>query len=192
MPQRRLPGVFCLEGPWSNSLTDQSSVGPLLELLERRSIIRFAHRDAATIPEFETYLRQWSQKQYAAYGFGYLAFHGEPGALFVGRKRYYLEDLEALLRGRLAGRILYFGSCSTLEVDQADAERLRKVTKARAVCGYTVFVDWIEAAAFELNLLYAVSDYTRVDGGFRYLAKHHGGACERLGLRAVWNGGAIW
>lgn len=187
-----MPGVFCLEGPWSNSLTDQSSVGPLLELLERRRVIRFAHRDAVTIPELETYLRQWTQKQYAGYGFGYLAFHGDPGLLYVGRYQYTLDDLEELLRGRLAGRILYFGSCSTLEVDEGKVESMRKATRARAVCGYTANVDWIEAAAFELNLLYAVTYYSRVDAGFRYLRRTHGGMCERLGLRAVWSGGSIW
>jgi hypothetical protein len=164
----------------------------LLELLQARDAIRFAHRDASNRVAFETYLKQWSQKQYANYGFGYLAFHGQAGALHVGREVYELEELATFLRGRLAGRTLYFASCETLKIDRDDAERFRRTTHARAICGYTKGVDWIEAAAFELNLMYAVTFYAKINAGFRYLERHHGGACERLGLRAVWDGDGIW
>lgn len=191
MPARKLPGVFCLEGPWSDLLTDGSSVRPLLELLERRRVIEFAHRDAATVPEFENYLRQWSQKRYAKLGFGYLAFHGEKGTLWVGQEEYSIEQLAELLDGRLEGRILYFGSCSTLQVDDDRIENLRARTGARAVCGYTRDVDWIESAAFELNLIDAVAWYSRIDAVFNHLRRNHGGACERLGFRAFWSTGSI-
>lgn len=192
MAKRRTPGVFCLEGPWSSRLTDKSSVRPLLELLENRGEIRFIHRDAATQVEFETCVKQWTQKQYSAYSFGYFAFHGEAGAIWIGKNLYPLADLGVLLKGRLGGRTVYLGSCETLHIDHAEVEAFRRVTSARAVCGYTTEVDWIETAAFELNLIYAVTYYERIDAGFRYLLKHHGGACERLGLRAVWNGGSAW
>lgn len=191
--QRRTPpGVFDLEGPWSTRLTDTSTVRPLLEVLDGRKAIRFIHRDAATIPEFETYMLQWTQQQYRNYGLGYLAFHGEAGALKIGRKWYSLESLSELLRRRLAGRTLYFGSCETLDIDLSDAERFLKATGARAVCGYTSEIDWIESAAFELNLIHAVTSCDRIDAGFKSLQRNHSGACAQLGLRAVWKGGAVW
>lgn len=191
MGNRTRAGVFCLEGPWDGLLTERSSVRPLLEVLEGRKVIEFAHRDAATVEEFEYYLRQWAQKQYRRLSLGYLAFHGEAGSLIVGRTRYSLEQLGDLLDGLLAGRVLYFASCGTLAVDVERIDSLRAQTGARAVCGYTEDVDWIESAAFDLNLIDSLTWYDRIDAGFRYLQKHHAGMCERLGFRAIWAGGSV-
>lgn len=191
MPPSRLPGVFCLEGSWSNLLTDGSSVRHVLDLLESLRLIRYAHRDAATVEEFETYMTQWAQKQYASLAFGYLGFHGSPGCIHIGRKSYDLERLAELMEGRLEGRILYFGSCQTLDVEADRVMDLIAASRVRAVCGYTTVVDWVESAAFDLNLIDAVSRYTRIDGGFKYLYQHHHGACERLGFRAYWATGTI-
>jgi hypothetical protein len=133
--------------------------------------IEFAHRDAVTVDEFERYLRQWSQKQYQRLSVGYLAFHGSPGHLVIGRTSYSLEQLGELLEDRLADRILYFGSCGTLDVEIDRIQALRAQTAARAISGYTKDVDWIESAAFDLNLIDAVTWYDRTDAGFRYLEK---------------------
>lgn len=192
MSRVALPGVFCMEGPWEDRLTDRSSVRPLLELLEHRRAVRYIHRTAGTVAEFESVMLKWSQKRYDRYGFGYLAFHGSPAAIHIGRDPYDFSQLAELLRGRLTGRILYFGGCETLDLAETEVRVLLKETNARAICGYTTAVDWIESAAFELNLLHSVTKYGRVDSGFRYPQKHHAGACERLGLRAVWNGSSIW
>ncbi|MCB1256751.1 MAG: hypothetical protein KDB26_06580 [Microthrixaceae bacterium] len=186
------PGVFCLEGPWSAKLTDRSSVRPILEVLEAQKIIRFAHRDAITHPEFESYVKQWTEKQYAQLAFGYFAFHGDPGLIWVGSKPYTLCDLASLCEGKLAGRIIHFGACSTLDIDEAEAMDFVRRTKARAICGYSEVVDSIESVAFDMNIIYAVTDYDRIDAGFKSLQKNHHGMCERLGLRAVWNGGSIF
>jgi hypothetical protein len=191
VPPRRRPGVFCLETPWSDSLTDRSSVRPLLEVLERSGVVTYAHRDAVTSDEFETYLRQWAQKRYARLGFAYLACHGDPGCVRVGGETYELERLADLLAGRLTGRVLYFSSCSTLDIELDRIEAFRAATDARAICGFTREVDWIEAAAFDLNVIYCVTYYSRIDAGFRYLDKHHRGECDRLGFRAAWATGSI-
>lgn len=190
-PTRKL-GVFCLEGPWSNLLTDDSSVRPLLEVLERRGAIRFAHRDAITKEEFERYILQWTQSQYRHLKVGYLAFHGKPGAIWVGNKTVQLDELRETLRGRLSGRVLYFGSCATMRVPRVEIQEFQRVTKARAVVGYTQDIDWIESAAFELNLLDALGRFQRSDASFRYLRQNHSGMVRRLGLRAVWGSGHLW
>lgn len=190
--KRTLPGVFCLEGPWSSTLLDTSTLRPILELLDSAKVARFIYRDAVTIEEFETYIKKWSQRQYRNYAFGYMAFHGSPGVIDIGRKSYSIEALGELMAGRLKDRVLYFGACSTLAVDRGRVEDFRHQTGARAVCGYTTDVDWIEGAAFELNLIYSVISYQRIDAGFKYLQRNHAGECARLGLRAIWKGGGIW
>lgn len=186
------PGVLCLEGPWSAKLTDRSTVRPLLEVLEEQKLIRYAYRDAVTVAEFEQYMLQWTQNQYADHGFAYLAFHGDPGGFWIGRRFYTLETLAELCEGRLAGRTLYFGACATLKINEETAREFLRMTGARALCGYTKDVDWVESAAFEMILIRTVTNYDRIDAGFRDLQKTHGGLCEYLGLRAVWNGGGIW
>ena len=191
MPARTIPGVFCLEGPWSTRLDDVSSVRPLLDLLERRRVIRYIHRDAATVDEFDFYMRQWTQKRYANYSFGYLGFHGEENAIQIGRRFLTLEELAELLDGRCRGRTIYLGSCATLCISTARIEAFRAAVGARAVCGYVEDVDWIESAAFDLNLIDAVIDAKRIDAGFRRLHKRHLGECRQLGFRAVWKGGSI-
>jgi hypothetical protein len=179
--------VFCLEGPWSSRLTDRSSVRPLLELLDNLGLIRFIHRDASTLEEFSRYLTQWLQRQYQGYGFGWLAFHGDPGGIYVGRRFVTLEQIAEITGARLARRILFFGSCGTLEVPQPRLDAFMRATKVRAICGYSESeVGWLESAAFELNLIEAVTRYDRVDAGFNWLRKHHGYAWRRLGFRCLW------
>jgi hypothetical protein len=192
MAKRTMPGVFCLEGSWSSKLTDRSSVRPLLELLEEQRIIRYAHRDTGTIEEFEHYLKQWSQAQYSNYGLAYLAQHGEPGAIQFGRKVKTLEEIADLLEGRLKGRTIYFASCEVLNIKRDEAEHFRQRTKARAICGYTESVDWIESAAFEMNVIEAASRFKRIDAGFNYLQRVHKGACRAMGFRATWDGDCWW
>lgn len=181
------PGVFCLEGPWSSRLTDRSTVRPLLELLDNLGLIRFIHRDAATLEEFSQHLRRWLQRQYQAYGLGWLAFHGDPGGIYVGRRFVTLEQIAGIAGPRCARRILFFGSCGTLEVSEPRLRSFLQATRARAVCGYTEQeVGWLESAAFELNLIEALTRYQRIDAGFRWLRKHHGYAWRRLGFRCMW------
>lgn len=191
MSRRAIPGVFCLEGPWSARLDDGSSVRPLLELLQRRNAVKFIHRDVTTPEEFDFYMRKWTQKQYARYSFGYLGFHGEENGIYLGRRFFTLDVLGEQLQGRCAGKVLYFGSCATLCIPTRRIEAFRAQTRARAVCGYVEDVDWIESAAFDLNLMDAVLGSKRIDAGFKRLRDEHRGECKRLGFRAVWNGGHL-
>lgn len=186
MARRAKPGIICLEGMWSNRLTDRSSVLPVLDLLERNECIDYIHRDVGTVGELEHYLGKWLQKGYGRFGTAYLAFHGEPGAVFVGRSKVSLEDLAEILDGRAAGRVLYFGSCSTLDIPRAEIKQFVKMTKVRGVCGYLVDVDWIESAAFEILLIEALSRYKRIDAVDAWMRKNYSGLCRRLKFRLIW------
>lgn len=46
--------------------------------------------------------------------------------------------------------MIYFGTCSTLDVDKRHLKRFLKQTNALAVCGYKSEVDWMLSAAFDL------------------------------------------
>ena len=140
MPKRQKQGVLCLEGNWDHRqrLTNSSTVRPILDLLAGQKQINFIHKDVATADELKHYLRKWLQKQYQAYNIGYMAFHGAPGALCVGKEDVSLDELAEIIDGKGSGRILYFGSCSTLATDQEDEiKQFLKETKIKAVCGYS-------------------------------------------------------
>lgn len=188
MPSRKLPGVFCLETLWDDrDLTDDSSVRPSLELLQRLETIKFIHRDVGTRSEFETLLDRWLLRRYRDYGIGYLAFHGSPGSLWVGNSDLPLEDLAELMGRRAEGRILCFGSCATMRVPPKRARAFLRATGVRAICGYTRTVDWVTSAAFEILLVEALTHSdNRVDTGFRRLERLAPGIIEALGFRAVW------
>ena len=186
MPKRHQPGVFCLEGEWESRLTDRSTVRPILDLLDGRQIIRVIHKDVATPDELGHYLNKWLQKQYASFDIGYLAFHGSPGVLFLGRKKLELEHLADLIAGRGNGRVLYFGSCSTLDIPKKRIDEFLQSTKLKAVCGYRADVEWLESAAFELLLIEALSHYRRIDFADRWLRSNYGQLCRSLKYKMHW------
>lgn len=180
------PGVLCLEGMWTNKLTDRSTVRPVLDMLETSNHIRYVYRDIGTPEELRHYLRLWTQKQYSRYRLGYLAFHGDPGCIWVGSTRVGFDDLGDWLAGRAAGRVLYFGSCSTMKVTDDELRILRERTGARAVVGYGRYIEWLESLAFEVLLIEALSRYKHIDAPFRYLEKNYRPLMERLDLRWQW------
>jgi hypothetical protein len=194
MTKRSVPGVFCVESPWAPELDDASSVRPLLELLAGQGAIRFVYRDAATVPELEHYLTKWAQKANAGFTFAYVGCHGVPGAIELSgeKQSYTLDRMSHLLAGKLAGRTMYFGSCYTLRIDEGRAREFMRRTGADAVCGYTKYVDWLESAAFDINLFDYLTCYQRTADRFRRLADDHATTVDRLGFRAMWRSGEIW
>lgn len=184
----RPPAIFCIEGEWSPNLADPRSVRPLLETLKSVGKIDFIHRSAITADAFRAIAGRWSQKQYEKYTVGYFALHGSPGAIHLGRENFSLEELGELLAGKCQGRTLYFGACSTLEVEEARLEAFRRTTGGRVVIGYSAEIDWLESAAFDLLLLEAISHYRRADALESWLRGRHGQFADRLGLRIHYRG----
>lgn len=177
------PRVYGLEVAWSSQLADKTSVGPVLDLLDRIGRVSYVHEKVYTRHEFEFLLLKWPQKQYAKYRIGYLAGHGSAGSLsFPGGASLTLIDLAEILDGRLQGKVVYFGGCSVFDVDPEELDEFRARTKARAVAGYRQDVDWFEAAAFELLLMRSLAERTRVDAADRDLQRAAPGLYERLGF----------
>ena len=160
MAPRTGKGIFCLEGDWETDLKSLTTVGPILELLEKSHTprVRYIRRDIATSVEFEHYLHKWIQRRYAAYPILYLAFHGFEGGIHLSERRgpdITLAWLEERLAGKCKGRVILFGSCETMKPRENLLRPFLEKTGALAVCGYKVEVDWMRSAAFELLLLSA-------------------------------------
>lgn len=167
-----MSGIFCFEGEWSDDLVDKSSVRPLLEFLHNAIEIDFLHRNIGTKEELEFYCRKWVDKNFEKYEIGYFAFHGIKGKLNLGEKTSVsVEDLGQFLEGKCEGKIIYFGSCSVLNMNDKDIYEFKKITKAKGVCGYRSDVDWVESSAFDLLLFYVLSHYDSPSKSVKYLEK---------------------
>ncbi len=176
-------GIFCVEGSWSEKLTDRSSVRELLQILEDVAGIEFIHHHVETPDGLFEVLRRWGQKQYMRYALGYFAFHGRPGSIRVGHHLVTLEELGDVLRGTCAGKILYFGSCSVLEATHDRLDAFCSVTGSPCIVGFTRDVDWIASAALDLILLQAIATRKDPEAVRRELEQQFAGLATALGLR---------
>lgn len=181
-------GIYCLECHWFGH-RDRTSVEPILQLLQTMYGLRipYLYHRTATREEFYFHLNKW--KKYRSYPILYLGFHGEPEAIRVGEKGVLvtLNDLEKKLKGSCGGRIIHFGSCSTLDIHGNRLNRFLDKTKALAVCGYMADVRWLESAAMDLlvlGLFQQVADRkTSIDKLERLLEESAPGLRDTLGFR---------
>lgn len=179
-------GIFCLEGAWDQKrdLTNRLSVEQQLRMFEGAGICQVIHRDVATRPEFEHYLKEWLKRKYGPYPLGYLAFHGTRGALSIGGSDLTLEELSDIIGpGKARDRILYFGSCSTMAAPEAELTAFCHKTGAKAIVGYTRQVDWMESAAFDCLLVPRLLKAVSVKPVFTGLQRNYPSFVRRLGLR---------
>jgi len=178
--------VLCLEGEWSDSLRDRSTVDHTLKLLEGLRVVRkFQRKEVRVEKDLRNLLSKWSQKSYGDFGILYLAFHGAPGKICLGKESVELEAIAEPLKGRCHGRIIHFSSCSTLGVDRRRLTRLLRTTQAKLIGGYRGDVDWLDTAAFEIMLLRDFQWRSTAKGIDDYVRKHHAVA-GNLGRRLGW------
>lgn len=155
LPKDKAKGIFCLEGDWAPDLRAYQSVLPVLHLMRDGQDVPYIHRNVGTRPELEYYLSRWTLKKYDRYPILYLAFHGDPSLIEIpggrGEDRHMsLEELSRLLAGKCCGRIVHFGTCSTVNVHGRNLNRFLKETEALAICGYTKYIDWVASTALDL------------------------------------------
>ncbi|MCB9211525.1 MAG: hypothetical protein H6609_19345 [Ignavibacteriales bacterium] len=154
-----MKGIYCLEGIWDENLSNKRSVHPILDLLKSNSNIPYIYRDVATKEEFVFFINKFKQKKYSNYSILYLAFHGEENKILASNKsEINLEDLADILSNSCRRKIIFFGSCRTLNIDKRLLKKFLKETGALAVCGYKSEVDWLVSTAFELLLIDLLQD----------------------------------
>jgi hypothetical protein len=151
-------GIYCLEGLWDNNVKNTSTVLPILELLEKRGICHYVYHSCATKDELEFLLKKWKQKTLITkFPILYLAFHGNKEHIYITNKNTYsLQELAETLESSAAGKVIFFASCETLNIDERKIQSFLKQTNAIAAIGYKQEVDWMLSTAFELLVLDAL------------------------------------
>ena len=145
--------IYCLEGNWMTNPRSKQSVRPILELLHHSARIKYIHRKCNTRDEFFEYLRQYTFKRYRNYTVLYIAFHGRPNGICIGRDFITLAEIAEALEGHLNGRIVHFGSCSTMRTARANIDGFLNRTGAEQISGYRKIVDFVAASAWEMAWL---------------------------------------
>jgi hypothetical protein len=185
MASKQLPGVFALEGDWQEDLRRGGSMRPVFEVLALQEYLQVVHRDVGTTTELSYYSQKWTQRRYSAFKLVYLAFHGNPGRLWVGDDSVDMDGLAGLVGDACRGRIVHFGSCSTMRVSAERLSAFKKQTGAVAVSGYQRDVDWLESCAFETLLIGALMTYKTRPGAFKYVERTMPDLASRLGWHHV-------
>jgi hypothetical protein len=175
-------GIYCIEN-WSGRRANRNSVRPVLEFLGTSGVARFIHERVSTLGELEHRLDDWADRK--QYPLCYLALHGSPESVHVGRHELRLEDLLLIDQGDerpidLKGKTLFLASCSTLASDRRWLRKVASDSKLNTLCGYGRDVEWFEAAAFDLLVLAAMCEYARASDAIKYLRREHGGFVKRM------------
>lgn len=149
--------ILCLETYWSEDASDRRSVKGMFELIKDNSdYATFDHRHFSDRVTLSDHLNDYWRK--GAYDVLYIAAHGGPGTI----QTEYHEDVTLLelaknLEGACAGRVIYFGTCSTLNVSSAKTANFLRKTRAAAVVGYRKRIDWLDSAIMDLHALAALA-----------------------------------
>lgn len=87
--------IACLESLWNQDVENRLSVVPILELSSKINNVKFIHLTCNTIEEFEYNLNILKRRK--GYGILYLAFHGYPGEIILGKSSMAIENLAAFM-----------------------------------------------------------------------------------------------
>jgi len=172
-----------MEGDWSASVRDVRSVDPVLAALQASRRAHHAKRHINDADDLIQGFKRWGQRQHNGFNIGYIALHGSPSTVHVGRKAVDLYELgEKLPRATLAKKALHFGSCSVLDLNRREQQALRKALGVKVVTGFTNDVEWIESLAFELLLFDALTWYAYPSAAENYIKKTHSAFAKRVGF----------
>lgn len=162
------------------------SVEPVLRALQEAGVAKHVRHPVNDRDDLVRQLRRWSQAQHEAYRIGYIALHGSPATVHIGRYVVRLLDMaEQLEPAALKDKCLHFGSCSVLNLDDDKQQELRRALGVKVLTGFTKDVDWFESMAFELLLFEALARFVRPADAARHLERTYGELADRLGFVMV-------
>ena len=142
--------IYCLEGNWNKNPRSNQSVKPILDLLHTFSKMKYIYRKCATKDEFLKGLKTFTQKRYSNYTVLFIAYHGRENSIYFGNDYITLKEIANVLEGKLNGKIVHFGSCSTLHTSSKNITDFVTRTGCSLISGYKKNVEQISSGAFEL------------------------------------------
>ncbi|MGH7334695.1 MAG: DUF6642 family protein [Candidatus Rokuibacteriota bacterium] len=174
--------IACLETLWDGNLESRLSVVPLLELSERVNEVKWAYLTCNTEEELKYNLGKLKHRR--GYGILYLSCHGKPGQLILDQAAVDVEKLAGLMGEGFVNWVVHFGSCATLNIEQARISRFIAGTRVAMVLGYRKDVDWIDSAAVDLLLFDRLQQYRSMHRFWEHFKARYHDLIMLTGLRA--------
>ena len=178
--------IFALEGEWVSNMRRKDSIEPALKLLEQVCDIKHVFRKVATIHDFRHYLKRTTNASLSKDSIIYLAFHGKPGLIQLGDStEITVDEIAEEFPALFADKIVHFGSCSTLRMNEEELKEFKKISGARLVSGYTKDIDFIDSTILDVAYFNQLQYLERVGVIGKRMYKLYPGLCERLGFVTV-------
>ena len=109
--------------------------------------------------EFIKGLQTFTQKRYSNYTVLYIAYHGHKNRICFGNEYITLKEIANVLESKLNGKIVHFGSCSTLNTTEKNITDFITRTGCSFISGYQKDVEYIDSSAFELLYFEIIQRY---------------------------------
>ncbi|MFI5221110.1 MAG: DUF6642 family protein [Bacteroidia bacterium] len=177
--------VFCLEGDWSKNLKKETSVLAVLMFMKQNRKINYIHRHCGTRENLAYYLKQWQLKRYDAYSILYIAFHGKPNNILIGKDIVTLDEFADMLGPNCHNKIIHFGTCQTLNTDKRHIKRFLRKTNALCVCGFGKEIKFVEGCVFDILLIDMLQDFMNIDTVETYIRSYYKTFSKKLQFKLV-------
>lgn len=178
--------IFCLEGDWSKNLKKQTGVLAVLMFLKQNRDINYIHRHCGTVENLKYYLQTAREKKYKNYSIIYLAFHGKPGEILIGKDRISLDQLAEMLGPDCHNKVIHFGTCHTLNTDLRNIKRFLKKTNALCVCGFGKEIPFVEGSVFDILLIDMMQEFRNVGTVLNRIKKYYSSLAKKLEFKLVY------
>lgn len=144
--------IFCIEGSWEKDHRDTKSVLKALEFLKCIEKVDCIVKQCGNVSTLEELLSDSMLQKYNKYSILYLAFHGSPNNILVGKRNTTasLDQIAEMIGDKANGKIIHFGSCSTLDISGWEMRKFLKKTNALAISGYKEKIDFVKSTVFDL------------------------------------------
>jgi hypothetical protein len=174
--------IFCLEGDWNENLKIKSSILPALKLLEINNNIDTIYRTCSTFEEFCNRLDTitGNRKIYKNYDIIYFAFHGLKNQIQIGCELITLETISEHFEGKFEGKIIHFGSCKTMAINDEKAKLFMERTGAIAISGYEKTVPFISSTIADVVYFEICQNYIDIKAINDNMKRHYGDLVAEL------------
>jgi hypothetical protein len=177
-------GIFCIEGAWVNDHRDLTSVGKALEFIKTIEKVEYIHKQCHNHQTLEELINDSMQKKYSKNSILYFAFHGKKEHIFVEKrnKSIHLDKIAEIIGERANGKIIHFGSCSTLDTSGWMIRKFLKNTKALAISGYKKDIDFLKSTLFDLLYFQQCQRHYSIKSIENQMKKYHSKLGKELGF----------
>jgi hypothetical protein len=151
--------IYCLEGNWDKHPRSAKSIKPILELLKTSSKVKYIYHRCLTKEDFLRHLSDFTKLRYSNYSILYFAFHGRSNRIVLGKEEILLSELADVLEGKLSGKIVHFGSCSTLRTSIENINDFLIRTNCACLSGYRKKIGYLNSTIYDLIYFELLQQY---------------------------------